>query len=168
MLGNRGFTTLLAVQRDEGWAGQAPRSKNRGGPTAITAPGGRTVRRHAIRGLTSPQMLTDMLIAVIPDGLPRDGSAVDVLVHLHGHRVMTEAKEDKPARVIYGTGYEDARAAGGSGPIDLGVMQLEEQMSAAGRPLIGLLPQGSAGSELRQVLRRLRPRQVREAPRSRS
>ena len=68
------------------------------------------MRRHAIRGLGSSQMLTDMLIAVIPDGLPRDGSAVDVLVHLHGHRVMTEAKDGKPARVIYGTGYEDARA----------------------------------------------------------
>ena len=148
MLGNRGLTALLEVQRAEGWAGQAPSSKNRGGPTAITAPGGwRTVRRHAIRGLSSPEMLTDMLIAVIPDGLPRDGSAVDVLVHLHGHRVMTEAKDGKPARVIHGTGYEDARAVGGSGPIDLGVMQLEEQMSAAGRPLIGLLPQGSAGSD---------------------
>ena len=29
-------------------------------------------------------------------------------------------------------------------------MQLEEQMSAAGRPLIGLLPQGSAKSDFSQ------------------
>ena len=145
-LGNRGVTALLGVQREEGWSGQAPSSKNKGGPTAITAPGGRTVRRHAIRGLTSSQMLTDMLIAVIPDGLPRDGSAVDVLVHLHGYEVWGEDKEKKP-RLDFGTGYEDARARGGAQPIDIGVMQLEQQMSAAGRPLIGLLPQGSAKSD---------------------
>ncbi len=148
VLGNGTLTALLEVQRAEGWSGQAPSSKNRGGPTAITAPGGgRTVRRHAIRGLSSPQMLTDMLIAVIPDGLPRDGSPVDVLVHLHGYEVWSEAKKDKPSHVVWGTGYEDAGARGGDVPIDLGVMQLEQQMSAAGRPLIGLLPQGSAASD---------------------
>jgi hypothetical protein len=146
LLGNRGLTTLLRIQRAEGWTGQAPSSKNRGGPTAITATGGRTVRRHALRGLSSSQMLTDMLIAVIPDGLPRDGSAVDVLVHLHGFEVWGEDKDKKP-RLDFGTGYEDARARGGAAPIDLGVMQLEQQMSAAGRPLIGLLPQGSATSD---------------------
>src|SRR5262249_8197536 len=92
------------------------------------------------------QMLTDMLIAVIPDGLPRDGRAVDVLVHLHGFEVWGEDKDKKP-RLDFGTGYEDARARGGAAPIDLGVMQLEEQVSAAGRPLVGLLPQGSATSD---------------------
>ena len=144
-LGTGGVTALLAVQRDEGWTGQAPRSKNRAGrrrsrrraanrapprdPWSLVAA---DAHRHADRG--------------DPLRPPPDGSAVDVLVHLHGHRVITEAKPDKPLRVIYGTGYEDARVAGARRRSTSGVMQLEEQMSAAGRPLIGLLPQGSAGS----------------------
>ena len=115
MLGNRGLAALLQVQREEGWAGQSRDSKNRGGPIVITAPGGTTVRRHAIRGLESKQMLTDMLIAVIPDGLPRDGSAVDVLVHLHGHEVWGEDKDKNP-RLDFGTGYEDARARAAPSP----------------------------------------------------
>ena len=58
------------VQREEGWTGQSATSKNRGVPVEVTAPGGTTVRRHAIRGVKSAQMLTDMLIAVIPTTSP--------------------------------------------------------------------------------------------------
>lgn len=145
---NAGVATLVAgIHREEGWAGQPAGSMNRGGPQEVTAPGGRTVRRHAVRGIKDSQMKTDMAVVVIPDGLPADGAAVDVLVHLHGFEVWSEAKPDKPSRLLYGTGYEDARARGGAKPIDTGVMQLEQQMSAAGRPLVAILPQGSSKSD---------------------
>ena len=161
-LGNRGLTALLQVQREEGWAGQTRGSKNRGGPIAITAPGGTTVRRHAIRGLKSKQMLTDMLIAVIPDGLPRDGSAVDVLVHLHGHEVWGEDKDKNAAsrfrnrvrgrprprrRAAHRPRRDAARGA------DVGGRPTADRPAAARVRQVGLQPGRRLG---------LRPRQLRE------
>jgi hypothetical protein len=135
-LSNRGVAALLGIQREEGWPGQARGSKNRGGPTEFKAPGGGAVRRHALRGIRFPGMLTDLAIAIVPEGLPRDGTKVDVLVHLHGFEVPG-----------FGTGYEDARPRGRAAPIDSGVMKLEQQMAASGRPVVGVLPQGSATSD---------------------
>src|SRR5262245_45594857 len=142
-LSNRALAALLAVQREEGWPGQAAGSKNRGGPLEFKAPGGGVVRRHALRGIASAQMATDLAIVIVPDGLPKDGGAVDVLVHLHGFEIWSEDR----SKLYYGTGYEDARARGGAPPIDIGVMQLEQQMAAAGRAVVGILPQGTANSD---------------------
>ena len=120
------------------------------------------MRRHAIRGLKSKQMLTDLLIAVIPDGLPRDGTAVDVLVHLHGHEVWGENKDKTSAsrfrdrvrgrprprrRAAHRPRRDAARGA------DVGGRQTADRPAAARVRQVGLQPGRRLG---------LRPRQLRE------
>jgi hypothetical protein len=148
-VGNRALAAALGVHRADDWSDEGPRSKNLK-PIEVPAPagsGGSSVFRVALFGIVDNEMLTGRAIVVLPTGIPATGGTFDVLVHLHGYEVWSEAKPDKPSRLIWGTGYEDARKRGGDEPIDIGVMKIEQEMAAAGGRMIGIFPQGDKFSD---------------------
>ena len=105
------------VAREVGWKGAR-------GPNAKqrrTEAEGHGVERIPIDGIKGPG-LPSRAIVVLPSQLS-DATSIDVLLHLHG----------------FTPGY----ATGD----DLGVYKIEAQMAAAGKELLGILPQGSANSD---------------------
>lgn len=102
------------------------------------------IRRIPIEGLASGNQAPDAqaaaeeeaagrAIALIPENLDLSGP-VDVLVHLHGHNI----------------GYRQRRTAGPHPNLKVGTVRdvdtdrIEQQIQASGRPMIGVLPQGTA------------------------
>ncbi len=126
-LGNRRAAALLARRNG------APPSGG-GGPPAertFTDPkSGGSVRRVTVTGLTGGH--TETAIALIPAGLPADGSAVEVLLYLHGHLVRGAH------------GYDTGNKKEGD---DVAFHAIPQQMAASGRTMVGILPQGGRTSE---------------------
>ncbi len=119
-IGNRATASLL--QRNS--PVDAPRTFSDKGS-------GHSVRRVPVNGVTGGGF-TDVAIAVIPDNLPANGGPVDVLLFMHGWHV----------RGAHGYGTE-----GGKEADDVAFHKLPQQMAAAGRPMVGVFPQGSAKSD---------------------
>jgi hypothetical protein len=127
VLGNRRAAALLARRN-------GPPPPGGGGPPAertFTDPtSGGSVRRVTVTGLTGGH--TDTAIALIPGGLPADGSAVQVLLYLHGHLVRGAH------------GYDTGKKKEGD---DVAFHAIPQQMAASGRTMVGILPQGGGTSE---------------------
>ncbi len=126
-LGNRRAAALLARRNG------APPSGGGGPPaerTFVDPKTGGSVRRVTVTGLTGGH--TDTAIALIPAGLPADGSAVEVLLYLHGHLVRGAH------------GYDTGKKKEGD---DVAFHAIPQQMAASGRTMVGILPQGGGTSE---------------------
>jgi hypothetical protein len=119
-IGNRATASLL--QRDT--PVDAPRTFSDKGS-------GHSVRRVPVNGVTGGGF-TDVAVAVIPDNLPANGGAVDVLLFMHGWLVRGAH------------GYD---TKGGKEADDVAFHKLPQQMAAAGRPMVGVFPQGSGKSD---------------------
>jgi hypothetical protein len=105
------------------------------------------VRRIPLEGITGgntdkdPQPATkeaadNRAIALIPSPLDMT-QPIDVLLHLHGHNVGYRQRTTK--------GPDDATLAPGT-VRDVDSDRIEQQIAASRRPIIGVLPQGTAGS----------------------
>jgi hypothetical protein len=125
-IGNRAAASLLA--RDTP-AGEAER-------TFTDPKSSRSVRRIRVDGVVGG--FTDMAMAIIPSTLPKDGGTLDVLLFLHGHHVRGAHGYDKDKG-----GPKGAEREGD----DIAFHQIPQQMAAAGKPIIGILPQGGHASE---------------------
>jgi hypothetical protein len=105
------------------------------------------VRRIPLEGITGgntepdPQSATkeaadNRVIVLIPSPLDTT-QPIDVLLHLHGHNVGYRQRTTK--------GKDDATLAPGT-VRDIDSDRIEQQIAASKRPIIGVLPQGTAGS----------------------
>jgi hypothetical protein len=106
-----------ALAREVGWKG----ARGRNAKQQRTEAGTHAVERIPIDGIKGKGM-PEKAIVVMPSQLSAAPS-IDVLLHLHG----------------FTPGY----ATGD----DVGVYKIEAQMAAAGKELLGILPQGSATSD---------------------
>ncbi len=93
---------------------------------------GRSMRRLKVVGLPG---YTDWAIVLIPSSPPPGGKPIDILLHLHG----------------FSPGYEGLGHTEGKQPNtdadDIDLYRIGPQMAASGRPMIGILPQGSELSD---------------------
>ena len=133
--GNRAATAALVARRTEpgegysgGQVGHGPAPEREIGDPAS----GRSMRRLKVVGLPG---FTNWAIVLIPSTPPPAGKAIDVLLHLHG----------------FSPGYEGLGHTEGKQPNtdadDIDLYRIAPQMAAAGRPMIGILPQGSELSD---------------------
>ena len=133
--GNRAATAALLARRTEPGEGY---SGNRagGGPAPerdVADPAsGRSMRRLNVVGLPG---FTNWAIVLIPSTPPPGGKPIDILLHLHG----------------FSPGYEGLGHTEGKQPNtdadDIDLYRIGPQMAASGRPMIGILPQGSPLSD---------------------
>ena len=132
--GNRAAAGLLARRAEPG-EGHTPDGPG-GGPAPerdIADPkSGRSMRRLKVAGLPG---FTDWAIVLIPSVPPPGGKPIDILLHLHG----------------FSPGYEGLGHTEGKQPNtdadDIDLYRIGPQMAASGRPMIGILPQGSGLSD---------------------
>jgi hypothetical protein len=114
-LGNQAFATLARRDKDQDFK---------------DAGSGHSVRRIQVNGVKGG--FTDMAMVILPDVLPQDGGAVEILLFMHGHHVRGAH------------GYEQEGAAQGD---DLAFHKIPQQLAAAGRSMVAILPQGGHHSE---------------------
>lgn len=110
-----------------------------------------TIRRIPVEGLSLGNALQDpetaaeerangRAIVLIPANLDL-AQPVEVLLHLHGHNI----------------GYRQRRTAGSHPTLQPGTVRdvetdrIEQQLQASGRPMIGVLPQGTTGSAFGRI-----------------
>jgi hypothetical protein len=108
-----------------GWTGARPGSAN-AGERAVQTPSG-AVRRIPLRGLPN----NGQAIAVIPPAATDPTAppkSLDVLLYFHGHNAGYKGQDLDQVR-------------------DVAVEQIEAQVAASGRAMIGVLPQGTGSSE---------------------
>jgi hypothetical protein len=133
--GNRAAAAALLARRTEpgegysgGQVGHGPAPEREVADPAS----GRSMRRLKVVGLPG---FTDWAIVLIPSAPPPEGKAIDILLHLHG----------------FSPGYEGLGHTEGKQPNtdadDIDLYRIGPQMAAAGRPMIGILPQGSPLSD---------------------
>jgi hypothetical protein len=91
---------------------------------------GHSVRRIQVCGVKGG--FTDMAMVILPDVLAPDGGAVEILLFMHGHHVRGAH------------GYEQEGGAQGD---DLAFHKIPQQLAAAGRSMVGILPQGGGTSQ---------------------
>jgi hypothetical protein len=131
--GNRAAAGLLARRTEpgEGYSGgfDAGPAPERDVPDPTS---GRSMRRLKVVGLPG---YTNWAIVLIPSAPPKGGAPIDILLHLHG----------------FSPGYEGLGHTEGTQPNtdadDIDLYRIGPQMAASGRPMIGILPQGSALSD---------------------
>ncbi|HTI32731.1 MAG TPA: hypothetical protein VL422_03575 [Miltoncostaea sp.] len=128
--GNRAAAGLLArrVEPGEGMSMSPPGSGVAPERDIADPKSGRSMRRLKVVGLPG---FTDWAIVLIPSVPPPGGKPVDILLHLHG----------------FAPGYEGLGHTEGTQPNtdadDVDLYRIGPQMAASGRPMIGILPQGS-------------------------
>ena len=114
-IGNQSFAALARREQDRDFK---------------DAGSGHSVRRIQVNGVKGG--FTDMAMVILPDVLPQDGGAVEVLLFMHGFHVRGAH------------GYEQKGQAEGD---DLAFHKIPQQLAAAGRSMVGILPQGSGTSD---------------------
>ncbi len=131
-VGNRAATAALVARRTEPGEGSSGKQVDHGPAPEreIADPAsGRSMRRLRVAGL--PDAFTDWAIVLLPSTPPPAGKPIDILLHLHGFAPGYE-----------GLGHTEGKQSNTDAD-DVDLYRIGPQMAAAGRPMIGILPQGS-------------------------
>lgn len=131
--GNRAATGFLARRTEPGEGYSGGYNPGPAPERDVADPkSGRSMRRLKVVGLPG---YTNWAIVLIPSAPPKGGQPIDILLHLHG----------------FSPGYEGLGHTEGKQPNtdadDIDLYRIGPQMAASGRPMIGILPQGSELSD---------------------
>ena len=130
--GNRAASAVLLARRTETGEGDSGKRVEHGPAPEreiVDPASGRSMRRLRVDGL--PNAFTDWAIVLLPSTPPPVGKPIDILLHLHGFSPGYE-----------GLGHTEGRQPN-TDPDDIDLYRISPQMAAAGRAMVGILPQGS-------------------------